>query len=68
MPPKGKTQLTPDEIAILHQWISHGADFKTKVAELAKEDTLYQLAAQFWRRPRKTNYIRRGQRSYPQKS
>ncbi|MGN7723436.1 c-type cytochrome domain-containing protein [Chitinophaga sp. 22620] len=56
MPPKGKTQLTPDEIAILHQWISHGADFKTKVAELAKEDTLYQLAAQFLAPPAEDEY------------
>ncbi|RPD43167.1 c-type cytochrome domain-containing protein [Chitinophaga barathri] len=47
MPPKNKTQLTDEEIDILQQWISHGADFKLMVSALPREDTLYQLAAQF---------------------
>ncbi len=46
MPPKNKTQLEPDEIAILQLWIQRGADFKQKVSELPAADSLYLLAAQ----------------------
>lgn len=46
MPPKNKTQLEPDEIAILQHWIRSGADFKRKVTELPAEDSLYLLAVQ----------------------
>lgn len=56
MPPKNKTQLTPDEIAILQQWISKGADFKMMVIALPQEDTLYQLAAQFLAPPAEEEY------------
>lgn len=48
MPPKGKPQLTEDEIQILYHWIKNGASFTTKVMELPPEDTLRLLAtAQF---------------------
>lgn len=30
MPPKGKTPMTEDEIAVLQWWVQHGADFKKK--------------------------------------
>lgn len=46
MPPKSKTQLEPEEIAILQQWIRAGADFKMKVTELPEKDSLYLLAQQ----------------------
>ena len=31
MPPKGKPQLTPQEIAIFHQWINQGASFREEM-------------------------------------
>jgi hypothetical protein len=34
MPPKGKTPLTPEQIALLHWWIETGAPFDKKVAQL----------------------------------
>ncbi|RPE05915.1 cytochrome C [Chitinophaga lutea] len=46
MPPKNKTQLEPEEIAILQLWIRGGADFKQKVSDLPAGDSLYLLAAQ----------------------
>ena len=44
MPPKGKPQLTQQEIQILYGWIKHNADFDIKVIELPEEDTLRQIA------------------------
>ncbi|MFC0775464.1 chitobiase/beta-hexosaminidase C-terminal domain-containing protein [Terrimonas alba] len=44
MPPKGKPQLTEDEIAIMTQWIRKGADLNLRVADLSPTDTLHQLA------------------------
>ena len=31
MPPKGKPQLTPQEIAVFHQWIKEGASFREEM-------------------------------------
>ena len=45
MPPAGKPQLTPEEIALLYYWVKAGADFKTKVAALPAQDSLRLLAA-----------------------
>jgi hypothetical protein len=44
MPPKGKPQLTEEEIQILHYWIKKGSDFKLKVVDLKDKDTLKLLA------------------------
>lgn len=44
MPPTGKPQLTEQEIEILYAWIKSGANFKTKVTELAATDTLRLIA------------------------
>ncbi len=44
MPPDGKLQLTPAEINILSLWIKAGGDIKTKMAQMAKTDSLYLLA------------------------
>ena len=44
MPPKGKPQLTEEEIDILTHWIGKGADFKLRVADLPETDTLHQIA------------------------
>jgi len=43
MPPDGKSQLTTDELTILSQWIKGGSDFKIKLNELAKDDSLHIL-------------------------
>jgi uncharacterized membrane protein len=36
MPPKGKMQLTPEQIALLEWWIGEGAPFDKTVAEVTK--------------------------------
>ena len=38
MPPKGKPQLTENEIALLHWWIQNGANFEKKVKELPQDE------------------------------
>lgn len=40
MPPKEKPQLTQGEIALLHWWISSGADFTKKVKDLPQTDKI----------------------------
>ncbi|RPD46503.1 FN3 associated domain-containing protein [Paracnuella aquatica] len=44
MPPKGKPQLTDEELAIIYHWVKRGADFSAKVADLPATDTLRILA------------------------
>ena len=44
MPPKGKPQVTEEEIAILYNWVKGGADFRKKVVDLPENDTLRILA------------------------
>ncbi len=44
MPPTGKPQLTEQETKILYSWIKAGANFKTKVIDLAATDTLRLIA------------------------
>ncbi|MFC0181268.1 leucine-rich repeat domain-containing protein [Pseudarcicella hirudinis] len=45
MPPKGKTPLTEDEIALVHWWIQSGAGFDKKVAQMPKEDKVKSYLA-----------------------
>lgn len=45
MPPKGKTQLTEGQIAILSWWIDQGAPFDKKVAELKATDAIKPILA-----------------------
>lgn len=40
MPPKGKTQLTDSQVAILTWWIDQGAPFDKKVADLTMTDAV----------------------------
>ncbi|MEZ0483774.1 c-type cytochrome domain-containing protein [Fibrella aquatica] len=40
MPPKGKPQLAPDEVALLTAWIKAGADTKKSLRALAQNDPL----------------------------
>lgn len=43
MPPKGKPQLTDEEVFILHEWVKRGADFEKKFTDLLPSDTLYAI-------------------------
>lgn len=45
MPPKGKTQLSEGQIAILTWWIDQGAPFDKKVAELKATDAVKPVLA-----------------------
>jgi uncharacterized membrane protein/mono/diheme cytochrome c family protein len=45
MPPKGKTQLTEDEVALLHWWIQNGASFDKKVNDLPQDDKVKPILA-----------------------
>jgi len=47
MPPKGKTQLSNEEIALLNLWIKHNAALKKKVTDLPVQDSLRVLATTF---------------------
>jgi uncharacterized membrane protein len=47
MPPRGKSQLTDDEISLLKLWIKNNADMKKKVVELPANDSLRLLATTF---------------------
>lgn len=40
MPPKGKPQLTAEELALLRAWVAHGATFDMPVAALSESDSL----------------------------
>lgn len=43
MPPKGKPQLTKDEIALLTWWIKEGASFQKQVKEYPISDTIQTI-------------------------
>ncbi|WP_200979506.1 FN3 associated domain-containing protein [Echinicola sp. 20G] len=45
MPPKGKAQLSPEELEILKLWVQGGADFEGTLADQGQESPLYQLAS-----------------------
>jgi uncharacterized membrane protein len=45
MPPKGKTPLTEQEIALVHWWIKTGARFDAKVAQLKPDDKIKPILA-----------------------
>ncbi|RTL57441.1 MAG: hypothetical protein EKK37_15475 [Sphingobacteriales bacterium] len=45
MPPKGKPQLSKEELQVIYYWVKGGADFKKKVMDLPEQDTLRMLAA-----------------------
>ncbi|WP_188746813.1 chitobiase/beta-hexosaminidase C-terminal domain-containing protein [Parapedobacter defluvii] len=40
MPPKGKPQLTPEELTLLQAWVAKGAQFNLPVAMLNADDSL----------------------------
>lgn len=49
MPPKGKPQLSEQEIEIMKRWVRSGADFNIKVAALKDTDTLKLMAASLFK-------------------
>ncbi len=44
MPPKGKPQLTPEELALIDAWVASGADFNIPLTALPADDAIRQLA------------------------
>ena len=53
MPPKGKTPLTQDQISMIYWWISQGAPFDKKVADLIVPDSIQSVLAKIGK-PRRT--------------
>ncbi len=45
MPPKEKPQLTSNQVALLHWWVSTGADFTKKVKELEQTEKIKPVLA-----------------------
>lgn len=45
MPPKGKPQLTENQVALLHWWIAQGAPFDKKIAQLQQPPEVQPLLA-----------------------
>ena len=52
MPPKGKPQLTPEEIELLHRWIASGADLDRTFRDFEPTDSFRIFAAAFTGRDR----------------
>lgn len=46
MPPKGKSQLTQEEVELISHWINNGVDTVVAMTNLNKSDTLYILASE----------------------
>ncbi len=47
MPPKGKAQLTDNEITLLAMWVDQGGTFDTKLAEYKTDEALDQLIGKY---------------------
>ncbi len=45
MPPKGKTPMTEQEIALVHWWIKGGAKFDVKVAQMKPDEKIKPILA-----------------------
>jgi len=43
MPPRRETQLTDDQVALIHWWLATGADFSGKVRDLPQPDSIKPL-------------------------
>jgi uncharacterized membrane protein/mono/diheme cytochrome c family protein len=56
MPPKGKPQLTDEEIKALYHWIKSGADFTKKITAYPETDTIRIVAAGFFKTLETDNY------------
>jgi len=56
MPPNGKEQLTDQEMTILYNWVKHGADFKLRVKDLSRTDTLRSIAENIFKTDAEDEY------------
>jgi hypothetical protein len=56
MPPKGKTQLSDDEMFIIHEWVKTGANFEKKFTDLLPTDTLYVIGKKLLPSSSEENY------------
>jgi uncharacterized membrane protein len=56
MPPKGKPQLTEEEVKALYYWIKGGASFIKKVNELPANDSLKMIAQGFFKNVETESY------------
>jgi hypothetical protein len=56
MPPKGKTQLSDDEMFIIHEWVKSGANFEKKFTDLLPADTLYVIGKKLLPSSSEENY------------
>ncbi len=45
MPPKGKKQLTPDEIKLIHWWVAQGASFTAQIASIQTPEEVSNILA-----------------------
>ncbi len=54
MPPKEKQQLTTEELALLHFWISSGADFTKAVKDFSQNDSVKAMLLTFQADQQKT--------------
>ncbi|HLA54361.1 MAG TPA: c-type cytochrome domain-containing protein [Flavitalea sp.] len=45
MPPRSKTQLTPNEISLIHWWIANGADFKKTFGQFPQDPKMKGVLA-----------------------
>jgi uncharacterized membrane protein len=48
MPPKGKPQLSEDEIAMISSWIKLGGSFTSKLSDFPANDKIHELAANLY--------------------
>jgi hypothetical protein len=44
MPPRGKVQLTDEEVVLMAEWIKTGSDFEVKVSSLSPQSPVYSYA------------------------
>jgi len=56
MPPKGKPQLTENEISIIYHWIKSGANFQQKIVDMPDTDTLRMLATEHFKPQEEEQY------------
>jgi len=56
MPPKGKPQLTPEELALINAWVASGADFNIPLSALPSDDTIRRLAVAVYGPPAEAVY------------
>lgn len=56
MPPKGKPQLTDEELVLIEAWVASGAKLDTRLSTLAADDTIRQLAIAIYGPPKSETY------------